>query len=1674
MDGTVSGKFELNAEQPRGELNATQRDARALKGTLNELGRTMDSLGGESSTRGLRTYRSEIGSLRDDVIGTTEAIEDRWHSMERTVVDSVGTQIAAVRDLRREVNDLGHDRGRASVSVGGVDEAIAKIKVLEAELDELDRRRARAHVGVSGAGGSGSGGSRSPSTATESQTLTREFTAMRAWMRGHSTFWNNTPMGDVPGIGGTSSGGSGGYGGGIGRGLSSDLEDAGRAARSSTHDFSVFGLGVHELAIVAVAALPVIQSLGGAVVALGGSFAMAAEGLGAIGVAGGSSLLVGIGSIEAVAKPAIASLGEVWKAETSIEQARMGGTQTTLQHMQAVDQLTSSQQALSQSQFQARMAQEGLTTARREARRALQDLNLTTKEGTLNEAQAKIQLQQSQLTLSEAEISTPGASPKEEITLSSDRLAVQQAKLGIERSKVTQGRNREDLARARRQGVGGNPNVLQAQNALSNSVQQEAQARRALQEAEISLKAGGSSLLGAREALNKALAKAPPGTKALVADARAFRTEWRSATRGASADFTGLLDDAVKTGKQIMPTISRASNESMIALRHQGDDFLHYLASDSTRRWVESSERMFTSNLEGERKAAQNTATTLMHVSEAAAPFLHEMVIGLDHMTERWSTSTRDVGAFRERLRPLVNDARDWWHLMDAGTHLMGDLFRSSAPSGTSMVVTFTHTLERWDTWINENPAKVQTFFHNTVDSTEKLAGGVGQIVKGANELATALRPLLNDFSDLLSAAGNLGLLGSPVGLGGAYALYGRGRAALAGHAAGGTPAVGVPAGGGRGANPTATTAILGGSMLGGRGAARGRGVQLEGVSNVRTVSTVQQMADGTFVAGPVAIGRQIEDTGEGPFVGIAHGQTRGARVRSGLRGAASKIGTGLNAGVEAVAPYYLFSTGLEVAAGKNPFQSRNPLGSIAKTTAFGAATGATLGALGGPFAEISAPLGAGAGAIGGALAGAGGVLAHALGYRSGAEKAWEQLQSFSKEVKSLGGSLDQLNPSQMQKINEQAASLARNHHLDGFTLELDQFVAATGKSARALRGASEHMSGSFKAMRLAAKHSLGDIEGVVQTTAEGIKQELGSKSEQAKDALSLNFEGAAEAAKQRMHETGKWTSEGLAFVNKELGEALTVFGIKAPKNATAAQLKTVLDAAQHGDTGVGFNKAGGAIDLTPAARKAQGRASGGRLYGVGNKDTLPMADGGWGAPGELVLNHHTEADVDRDLALHGKPPLGWRVASEHRVHSQPPSRTRQYASGGQMGSWTFIPDAGTNFSYGKEPQIAGDLQKLAQLMHENIYGISGYRTPQHSVAVGGFANDPHTRGEAADIGVGSPTLESASQLNAAILARAGLWRPFYPASAHEINHVQLLGTGGGTGGGGAQQALPVNSSSTAPGQQLRYTGIKAKLPGVVGGISLAAGNAYGRAVVAHANKALAKSNTTTGGGGSLGSLAGVHGQGGSPAANEALGRRMMIAAGWPASEWPDLKALWTQESGWNAYAMNVPGDYNAAYGIPQSLGHGRPYALGDARGQIAWGLNYIKGRYGSPSAAEAHERAYNWYGTGGRMGAHPAQQFAGWFQHGGSFTTDRPTLFGAGERQPTGHQEHVSVRPGRKSVFANTAGRPSIKVDLHFGDVTVGDVSDLKKVVSDAAEQAAERLLVALEDGRGDDGGMW
>lgn len=104
--------------------------------------------------------------------------------------------------------------------------------------------------------------------------------------------------------------------------------------------------------------------------------------------------------------------------------------------------------------------------------------------------------------------------------------------------------------------------------------------------------------------------------------------------------------------------------------------------------------------------------------------------------------------------------------------------------------------------------------------------------------------------------------------------------------------------------------------------------------------------------------------------------------------------------------------------------------------------------------------------------------------------------------------------------------------------------------------------------------------------------------------------------------------------------------------------------------------------------------------------------------------------------------------------------------------------------------------------------------------------------------------------------------------------------------------------------------------------------------------------------------------QGGTPGQNRALGMQMCRDRGWSGSQCEDLGRLWQKESGWNHRAHNGS---SGAHGIPQALpgskmgSHGSDWAT-SPRTQIAWGLDYIAGRYGNPSSAWAHSMNRGWY----------------------------------------------------------------------------------------------------------------
>lgn len=86
-------------------------------------------------------------------------------------------------------------------------------------------------------------------------------------------------------------------------------------------------------------------------------------------------------------------------------------------------------------------------------------------------------------------------------------------------------------------------------------------------------------------------------------------------------------------------------------------------------------------------------------------------------------------------------------------------------------------------------------------------------------------------------------------------------------------------------------------------------------------------------------------------------------------------------------------------------------------------------------------------------------------------------------------------------------------------------------------------------------------------------------------------------------------------------------------------------------------------------------KARGGRLQGRGLQDSIPLGGGTLAAPGELVINRHTEQRINGLLG--GRTTLGREVADETKPHSAPRSGIMAgLATGGRVGFGAMMSEA--------------------------------------------------------------------------------------------------------------------------------------------------------------------------------------------------------------------------------------------------------------------------------------------------------------------------------------------------------------------------------------------------------------
>ena len=90
----------------------------------------------------------------------------------------------------------------------------------------------------------------------------------------------------------------------------------------------------------------------------------------------------------------------------------------------------------------------------------------------------------------------------------------------------------------------------------------------------------------------------------------------------------------------------------------------------------------------------------------------------------------------------------------------------------------------------------------------------------------------------------------------------------------------------------------------------------------------------------------------------------------------------------------------------------------------------------------------------------------------------------------------------------------------------------------------------------------------------------------------------------------------------------------------------------------------------------------------------------------------------------------------------------------------------------------------------------------------------------------------------------------------------------------------------------------------------------------------------------------------------------LVLQYGWTEADYQALVLLVNRESSWNPYAVNKKSKACGlfqAYPCSKMAKYGKDYRT-NYKVQVAWGMDYIKARYGTPSNAWSFWQSHHWY----------------------------------------------------------------------------------------------------------------
>ncbi|MGI5274893.1 NlpC/P60 family protein [Nonomuraea sp. CA-218870] len=435
------------------------------------------------------------------------------------------------------------------------------------------------------------------------------------------------------------------------------------------------GAALAQLALVstALAALP----------------AVAAAGLGVGGLAGASAAAaVGVGALAAVAIPSITRIGESLKAQETAQKAASAATSsaasTAAQAAQQAFTLAGAEQRVVDAKRAAKLAEDALTQARIDARRAAEDLANATRNAALSEEDAALSVLEARQRLTEVE--------KEHAEGKAGELALQRAELAVrqaeQREKEARLRNKRQIAdqkAADKAGIEGSAQVIAAKDKIAQADRRLEDAERQLRLVQLQQAAASKQAAAASRGVAAEVVKLSPAAAALAKQWQTFSGVYERWQKRLEPSVLPALGKGLEFVAALLPKLSPLVKGTSDALGGLLDSATKALGGKFWTGFFKDLSTAAPAALSGLGKSFGNIITGVSGMIRAFLPFVPTIVGGIERATAAFAKWGKGLGQ-SQGFKTFIDYARTYgpmvWKVIKDLAAAGMNVVRALAPLG--------------------------------------------------------------------------------------------------------------------------------------------------------------------------------------------------------------------------------------------------------------------------------------------------------------------------------------------------------------------------------------------------------------------------------------------------------------------------------------------------------------------------------------------------------------------------------------------------------------------------------------------------------------------------------------------------------------------------------------------------------------------------------------------------------------------------------------------------------------------------------------------------------------------------------------------------------------------------------------------------------------------------------